>query len=64
VEQVRPAPVTEEQVLHLAELAGLKIAPEHRPGVVRNLGVLLEQSALLGAEPLDPLVEPAAVFCP
>jgi len=64
MEQPRPVPVTDEQVRCLAELAGLRIAPEHLPGVVRNLGVLLGQAALLGAEPLDPRVEPATVFTP
>ena len=64
MELIAPAPLTEEHVRHLAEVAGLRIAPEHLPGVIRNLAVLLGQAALLEADALDPLVEPAAVFRP
>jgi len=57
-------PVTEEKLRHLAEIAGIEIAPGHVPGVIRNLEVLLAQAELLFEEPLDPLVEPAPVLRP
>jgi hypothetical protein len=51
-------------VRHLAALADIEIAPEHLPGVIRNLQVLREQAALLLHEPLDPSIEPLPVFRP
>ena len=54
--------MTEDQVHQLAEMNRIRIAPAHMPGVVRNLGTLHDQIALLFAEPLDPLVEPGPVF--
>jgi Asp-tRNA(Asn)/Glu-tRNA(Gln) amidotransferase C subunit len=56
--------VTDEQVRQLADLAGMQITPEHMPGVLRNLGILLGQAEILAGEPLDALVEPAPVFRP
>jgi hypothetical protein len=56
--------MTEGDVSLLARLAGLVIAPAHLPGVLRNLAILYDQAALLAAEPLDPLVEPAPVYRP
>jgi hypothetical protein len=53
-----------EQVEILGRLAGIAIHPDHLPGVVRNLGVVLGQAALLFDPPLDPLIEPATVFRP
>ena len=58
------SPLGEEQVRHLAALADIEIAPEHLPGVIRNLQVLREQAALLLHEPLDPSIEPLPVFRP
>jgi hypothetical protein len=55
---------TEETLAVLANLAGLKIDPAHLPGVLRNLDILHDQAALLLAQPLDPLVEPAPVYRP
>ncbi|MBC2666110.1 DUF4089 domain-containing protein [Novosphingobium flavum] len=57
-------PLTEEQVRQLAALSGLEIAPGHLPGVIRNLEVLQQQIALLFADPVDPVIEPAAVYRP
>lgn len=54
----------EEQVRILADLAGLKIAPDHLPGVTHNLEIVLTQAALLFEPPIDPLVEPATTFSP
>jgi Asp-tRNA(Asn)/Glu-tRNA(Gln) amidotransferase C subunit len=59
-----PPALDDEQVRHLAALAGLEIAPEHLPGVIRNLQVLREQAALLFQQPLDPSIEPLPVFSP
>jgi len=56
--------VGDEDVTRLAAMAGLKIDPAHLPGVVRNLGILLEQAALFMDPQLDPLVEPAPVYRP
>ncbi|SFG18101.1 Protein of unknown function [Novosphingobium sp. CF614] len=56
--------ITEDLVRRLAEANGMAIAPEHLPGVIRNLEVLEVQIALLFARPLDPLVEPAPVYRP
>lgn len=56
--------VSEEQLRALEVVAGIEIAPEHRPGVTRNLDVLMAQAALLFDPPLDPVVEPAPVFNP
>jgi Asp-tRNA(Asn)/Glu-tRNA(Gln) amidotransferase C subunit len=64
MKQAEPVPVIEDHVRRLAELAGLRVAPEHMQGVIRNLEVLLWQAALLGLEPIDPPVEPATVFRP
>lgn len=56
--------VTRETVLRLAELSGITIAREHRPGVIRNLEILLGQAEILAQSRLDPFVEPAPVFRP
>lgn len=56
--------INEELVQQLAERSGLAIAPEHMPGVVRNLEVLDGQILLLFAQPLDPLVEPLPAYRP
>lgn len=61
---IRRMRITEEKLHHLAEIAGIKIAPGHVPGVIRNLEVLLEQAELLFEEPLDAPIEPAPVFRP
>jgi len=56
--------LTRDDVTRLANMAGLKIDPAHLPGVVRNLGLLLDQAALFMDPPLEPLVEPAPVYRP
>lgn len=56
--------VSEELVIHLAAAAGIEITPEHMPGVIRSMEVLLAQIDLLFDTPTDPLVEPAPVFRP
>jgi hypothetical protein len=56
--------VTEEQLQALEAVAGLTIAPEFRPGVIRNLETLTAQAGLLFDPPLDPHVEPAPVYNP
>ena len=47
-----------------ARLIGLPLAPEHLPGVARNLALAAAQAALLGAAPLSAEDEPAPVFRP
>ena len=54
----------EEYVDRAAPVAGLVIAPEHRPGVIRNLAIALELGALIMEFPLDEVVEPVPVFRP
>ena len=56
--------VSEEQLRALARLADIEIAPGHMPGVIRNLEVLLGQTALLVEAGLEAEVEPAGVFHP
>lgn len=55
---------TDEDIDRLAAMAGLTIDPAHRPGVLRNVQILLDQAALFLDPPLDPLVEPAPVYRP
>ncbi len=57
-------PVTEDQVLLLAALAGIAITPGQMPGMIQNLETVLAQAALLFDPPIDPLLEPAPVFVP
>lgn len=57
-------PVSEEQVQVLAQLAGLRIAPEHMPGVIRSLGILLGEAQVLGQISIVAAIEPAAVYRP
>lgn len=56
--------ITEEKVSHLADMAGIEITPEHMPGVIRNMVVLLGQIDILFEQPIAPSVEPAPVFRP
>lgn len=56
--------ISEEQLRAMAEVAGIPIAPEHVPGVIRNLEILHEQCALLFDPPVDALIEPATVYLP
>lgn len=57
-------PPGEEDVVRAARMAGLTVDPAHLPGTVRNLGILLDQAALLMDPPIDPMVEPAPVYRP
>jgi len=56
--------MTEDQVVKLAEVAGLTIDPAHMPGVARNLDILLAQAAVLAQAPVGQMVEPAPVYRP
>lgn len=47
-----------------AELVALPIAPEHRPGVVQFMGVVLSAAALVMEFPLPEDEESAPVFEP
>lgn len=47
-----------------AKLVGLEIAPEHRPGVIRYLTVVLGAAALVREFSLPEDVEAAPVFRP
>jgi hypothetical protein len=58
------AEVTRETVLRLSELVGIRIAREHRAGVIRNLEIVLAQAAILERAELDPVTAPASVFRP
>ena len=57
-------PATEEALTLLATLSGLEIAPDHVPGVIRNLHILLDQARLLFDPPLPAEAEPAPVLRP
>ncbi|MFO1073256.1 MAG: DUF4089 domain-containing protein [Geminicoccaceae bacterium] len=48
----------------MAALLGLAIAPEHRPGVVRNLLLIAEMGGLVMGLKLPGELEPAPVFLP
>lgn len=56
--------VNRETILKLAELSEIKIAREHRAGVIRNLEILLTQAEIVGEGEIDPAVPPAATFRP
>jgi hypothetical protein len=56
--------LTEEHLAQLAALSGLTIAPDHVPGVIRHLEVLLAQASLLYDPALPADAEPAPVFRP
>ncbi|MGJ7511843.1 DUF4089 domain-containing protein [Variovorax sp. GT1P44] len=43
---------------------GLRLRPDHRPGVVRFFALAAEFAALVEAVPLDPHDEPAVNFVP
>jgi hypothetical protein len=43
---------------------GLRLRPDHRPGVVRFFGLAAEFAALVEAVPLSPHDEPAVNFVP
>jgi hypothetical protein len=47
-----------------AKLLALPIAPEHRPGVIQFMGVVLSAAALVMEFPLPDEVEAAPVFEP
>jgi hypothetical protein len=47
-----------------AQLIALPIAPEHRPGVIQFMGVVLWAAALVMEFPLPDEVEAAPVFEP
>ncbi len=56
--------VSIEDVARLARIAGFAIDPAHLPGVAANLAILRDRTALFTSPPIDPSVEPAAVFVP
>lgn len=58
------AEVTRETVLRLSELVGIRIAREHRAGVIRNLEIVLGQAAILDRTELHSAIAPASVFRP
>ena len=43
---------------------GLKLRPDHRPGVLRYFALAAEMAALVEAVPLEPHAESAVVFMP
>jgi hypothetical protein len=47
-----------------AQLLGLPVAEEHRPGVVANFTVLMAQAALVLEFSLDDRAETAPIFFP
>jgi hypothetical protein len=47
-----------------AAAVGLRIAPEHRPGVLHYFALAASLAELVGAHDLDIDDEPAAVFTP
>lgn len=56
--------MSDEDVLALAQVAGLSIDPAHLPVVASNLAILCEQAEILAAASVTPQVEPAPVFRP
>ena len=59
-----PAFDAEVYVDQASRLVGLPIAPEHRPGVVRNIALIARMASLVTSFPLPPTEEPAPVFVP
>lgn len=47
-----------------AELLGVELLPEHRPGVIQNFTLLVAQAELFMGFELDERVEMAPVFHP
>ncbi len=45
-------------------LLGLRLAPEHRPGVIRYLQLAIDMAPRVMDFPLEPSDEPANVFVP
>jgi len=56
--------MTEDYMDQAAALIGLKLDPEHRPGVLLNLERIAEMAHLVMTFPLPDDCEPAAVFTP
>ncbi|MDP8986230.1 MAG: DUF4089 domain-containing protein [Pseudomonadota bacterium] len=48
----------------VAELLGVELLPEHRPGVIQNFTLLVAQAELFMGFELDERVEMAPVFHP
>ncbi|RZL86667.1 MAG: DUF4089 domain-containing protein [Variovorax sp.] len=55
---------TEAYVDAAAAALGLKLRPDHRPGVLRYFALAAEMAALVEAVPLEPHAESAVVFMP
>ncbi len=56
--------MTDDYIDAAADLIGLALAPEHRPGVKLNLERIAEMAALVMEFPLPDECEPAPVFTP
>jgi hypothetical protein len=54
----------EHYVDHAAQLMGLSIAPDYRPGVIENMETLMAIAQMIHEFPLAPDVEAAPVFMP
>ncbi|MDP9012110.1 MAG: DUF4089 domain-containing protein [Pseudomonadota bacterium] len=54
----------EEGMDAIAELLGLHLLPEHRPGVIQNFALLTAQAELFMEFELDERIEMAPVFRP
>ena len=48
----------------MSAVVGLEIAPEHRPGVLRQLAIVLAAAALVAEFAIPDVIEPAPVFRP
>jgi Protein of unknown function (DUF4089) len=57
-------PVTASDVNALSQLTDLPIPPQYHAAVAVQLTALLAQAELVLGLPLEPTIEPAAVFTP
>jgi hypothetical protein len=57
-------PINASDINALSRLTDLPIPPQYHEGVAVQLTALLQQAELVLGLPLEPTIEPAAVFTP
>ena len=62
--RIDPANDAEAYVDAASALLGVELAPEHRPGVVRDFRLIARKADLVTRHPLERRDEPAPVFRP